>query len=82
MAKLEITDRHQWFMDRIGKRVYRDDVSCECPSCKGVTSHGLVIEDEMHADYLEMVEATPDMGVRYFDTPQEVLESKQKDYLT
>jgi len=70
--------RTQWFLDRIGKRVFRGDVSCECLSCKGVTSHGLIIDDEMHARYLDMVEATPDMEIRYFDTMDEVIGFKQK----
>jgi hypothetical protein len=71
-------NRTQWFLDRIGKRVFRDDVTCECGICKGVTSHGLIIDNEMHADYLCMVEATPSMEVKYFDTMDEVLEFKLK----
>ena len=72
-------DRHQWFMDRIGKVIYRNGVTCDCKICTHVTAHGLVVQDEMHADYLEMVEATPDMNVRYFDTMEEVLKFKEEE---
>jgi len=26
----------EWFVDRIGKRVYRDEGSCPCPDCKKI----------------------------------------------
>lgn len=42
----------QWFLNRIGKRIYRDDAGCPCFHCKEVFEQGLVIRDDQHADYL------------------------------
>ncbi len=42
----------QWFIDRIGKRIYRDVSTCTCNTCKEIEENGLVIFDEQHADYL------------------------------
>jgi hypothetical protein len=42
----------QWFIDRIGKRVYRDKNTCDCEICKIVFENGLIIKNEMHATYL------------------------------
>ena len=42
----------QWFIDRIGKRVYRDKYTCECKICMDVFENGLIIKNEMHATYL------------------------------
>lgn len=42
----------QWFLDRIGKRIYRDKSTCTCPTCANVEENGLVIADEKDADYL------------------------------
>ena len=42
----------QWFIDRIGKRIYRlTDTKC-CRHCQRVFKDGLVIDDLMHAKYL------------------------------
>ena len=71
-------DRQQWFLDRIGKRVFRNDDGCKCPSCLDVSANGIVIASEEHARYLDMIEATPGMEIRYFDTKEEVLEFKQE----
>lgn len=54
----------QWFMERIGKRIYRDNqcstkgrnVHC-CLHCKEVFDNGLIVSDEMHADYLAEIDA-------------------------
>ena len=59
--------RLQWFKDRIGKRIYRYDVSCECEVCKAVGAHGLIIADDMHAHYLFDCEA--ELGIVYRDEP-------------
>ena len=58
--------KHQlrWFKNRIGKRVYRNDVTCSCKTCKGVTNNGLVIRDDMHAEYLHMVQFELDVDYR------------------
>ena len=46
----------QWFLDRIGKKIYRDPTSCKCDSCKKNVAHGLVITDYNHADYLYAIQ--------------------------
>jgi hypothetical protein len=48
--------RGQWFVDRIGKRVFREETSCPCSTCKNVGENGLIINDEMHASYLQDIE--------------------------
>ena len=45
-------DRKQWFIDRIGKRVYRDANGCSCDVCNRIRDVGLVIMDKIHANYL------------------------------
>lgn len=69
--------REKWFIDRIGKRVYRNDDKCSCESCKNVYTHGLIIQDELHASYLDSIEAcynAEGIPLRYFDTLDEVNE--------
>lgn len=46
----------QWFLDRIGKTVYRDKSTCTCESCQKVLKEGLIIRDEQHARYLHMID--------------------------
>ena len=61
-------NRRQWFVDRIGKRVFRTPVDC-CEHCTKVNKEGLVIHDEQHAQYLFDVECeTP---VKYFDKDED-----------
>lgn len=48
----EYKERRQWFLDRIGKRVYRESNGCPCDTCKNITKEGLEIYDESHALYL------------------------------
>jgi len=42
----------KWFIARIGKRIYRDALGKCCATCDDVEKNGLIIYDEMHADYL------------------------------
>jgi hypothetical protein len=44
----------EWFIERIGKRIFRNDNFCgaKCKTCKIITENGLVIADETHASYL------------------------------
>lgn len=68
------TERQKWFLARIGKAVYRNSF-CDCPSCQHVMEHGLVIQDEQHADYISGFEAESHAEgnpVHYFDSRQEV----------
>ena len=57
----------QWFLDRIGKRVYRDDTTCQCKVCKDVGAHGLIIQDKAHAYYL--FDCENEMNIIYRDKP-------------
>jgi hypothetical protein len=71
----ELTEREQWFRDRIGKRVFRGDNGCPCKICKERTDSGILIIDQSHADYLFMIESKSQMGLiplTYFDTKEEV----------
>ncbi len=42
----------QFFLDRIGKRIFRDKSTCPCPVCKEIEENGLVITDEEAAEYI------------------------------
>lgn len=77
----ELTEREKWFIERIGKRVYRNETSCQCIVCKGVAENGLIIHDKMHADYLYDCESESNgegIPLRYFDTKEEVNEWLEK----
>lgn len=63
--------RKQWFLERVGKRVFRSKTSCPCSVCVDVYKNGLIIMDTMHANYLCDVECDI---IRYFDTKEEVIE--------
>lgn len=49
--RMQIRDR-KWFLDRIGKRIYRNADSCTCETCKDVVENGLIVHDAFHAQYL------------------------------
>jgi hypothetical protein len=57
--------RKQWFLDRVGKRVYRDNVDCECEICSCVGSEGLIVIDIDHAAYL--TDISGELGIKYRD---------------
>lgn len=42
----------QWFIDRIGEKIYRENNICECDLCIDVFKNGLIIISESHAKYL------------------------------
>lgn len=48
--------RQQWFLDRIGKRVFRESNGCPCITCKKNTKNGIIILDEEHAIYMHDME--------------------------
>jgi hypothetical protein len=48
--------RRQWFLDRIGKRVFRKPNGCSCATCEKITKEGLIIADESHAIYMHDAE--------------------------
>lgn len=63
-------DRRQWFLERVGKVVYRNRTTCKCALCDIVYREGLTIEDKFHAGYVHDMEG--DGGtIRYFDTLEE-----------
>jgi hypothetical protein len=54
-----------WFIERIGEKVYRGDNGCDCPVCKAVEKYGLIIHDMLHAQYL--YDCQNELGVNYYD---------------
>lgn len=63
---------YQWFIDRIGKRVYRKGGNCKCEHCKKVLREGLIISPLIgsratHADYLYSCQN--EMRLTYSDKP-------------
>ena len=43
----------RWFLNRVGKRIYRDWRKC-CAVCDEVAKNGLIIHNKQHAEYLYM----------------------------
>ena len=63
--------RLKWFIDRIGKKVYRNKDNCPCDMCNHVYLNGLTIINDTHASYLYDVEAENNFDgfpLKYFDT--------------
>ncbi len=56
----------EWFIERIGERVYRVECDCQCHFCELNGSAGILIEDEHQAAILFEVQ---EMGLFYFDNP-------------
>jgi hypothetical protein len=52
MNKYQPKDK-EWFLARIGKKVYRDYRKC-CGHCDDVAKNGLKVMDEQHVEYLVM----------------------------
>ena len=42
----------EWFVKRIGKRIYRNNLGKCCAICDDVSVRGLVVGDDFHAGYL------------------------------
>ncbi len=73
----------EWFLDRIGKKVYRSKTSCSCEICQHVYENGLIIENKMHAMYIAELEGLSfheDEAhiFKYFDTKEEVIEFEKE----
>jgi hypothetical protein len=62
-----------WFVERIGERIYRDSNGCDCSVCKSIEIHGLVIHDELHAQYL--YDCQNEIGINYYETKKEKREN-------
>lgn len=58
-------DRSEWFKTRVGKRVYRDKVSCRCATCNEIEKKGIVILNKTHAVYL--TDISFELGIEYRD---------------
>lgn len=72
---LKLKKRDLWFKSRIGKRVFRNDTYC-CSHCDEVYKNGIIIDNEMHAEYLRDTEAefsADGFPLKYFDSNWEVL---------
>jgi hypothetical protein len=46
----------EWFIDRIGKRIYRDSRRYCCATCLEVEKEGVIVCGETHATYLADVD--------------------------
>lgn len=55
----------QWFLDRIGKKVFRTNGQCKCEVCANVVKNGLIIAGELHAIYL--YDCQNELDLFYFD---------------
>jgi hypothetical protein len=66
-----MSNRKQWFIDRIGLTVYRNHVGCPCDICKDGYEDGVIISDPLSADYLwesESISNSEGDPLMYFDT--------------
>jgi len=60
----------EWFIERIGKTIYRDKVGCNCKDCNINFEKGLIVVDEQHAEYLADIDgdfATDGQFMNYRD---------------
>lgn len=74
------SEREQWFIDRIGAKVYRNKTTCPCKICAMVYENGLYITDQQHAVYLfelELEYANEGKPLKYFDQKHEAIESEK-----
>lgn len=55
----------KWFQDRVGKRIFRTESTCQCEVCKKVYEVGLTVVDKLHAQYL--YDCQNSLGLFYFD---------------
>ena len=67
--------RLQFFIDHIGKRIFRTRNGCKgnkgksCAHYEDVYQNGLIVEDELHASYLESIEA--ETNITYYGSIEE-----------
>lgn len=54
----------EWFLNRIGKRIYRNKLDCPCSECQ---REYVDITDKQHAIYI--YDNHNEMGIKYFDKP-------------
>ena len=58
------THSKEWFLARIGQRVFRYSNGCDCESCKSTEKKGLVINSRDQATYLFDIQN--EVGINYF----------------
>jgi len=78
---MKLSERENWFLDRVGKRVYqtRGFATCKCDACVYEDNQGVVILDKEHAEYLYDMEIDYNTDrfplskhpIKYFDSPEE-----------
>lgn len=65
------SDREKWFIDRVGKVIWRNKTTCKCGVCESVYQNGLLLSDEGHAMYVYTVESDLGGTLKYFETKDE-----------
>lgn len=55
----------QWFIERIGKKIFRTKSKCNCMVCTDVFKNGVIVADKSHAQY--MYDCQKDLDLYYFD---------------
>ena len=55
----------EWFIERIGKKIYRTKSQCNCMVCTNVFKSGVFVADKSHAQY--MYDCQNDLDLYYFD---------------
>lgn len=58
-----------WFTDRIDTKVYVDTGACDCNVCTSISKSGLLIHDQLHAEYLFN---TQEQGSKYYESKKEL----------
>jgi len=75
------SDREKWFIDRVGKVIWRNKTTCKCGVCESVYQNGLLLSDEGHAMYVCICESDVSVEggtLRYFDSKEERDEFENK----
>lgn len=79
---INITEREQWFIDRIGKSVWLSRPICSCEKCKKAFNEGLLIHDNRYAiDLAETEERHTAEGypIRFCDTKAEAIKFDEEN---
>lgn len=61
--------RQNWFKSKVGKIIFRTQVTCKCPVCTDVYNKGIRVQDEFHACYLN--DCSAELDIDYFETIEE-----------
>ena len=61
----------KWFINRIGKRIYRKPLKCSCKDCQktyvDIWNGATEVSYDFHANYLFMCHNS--LGIKYYDKP-------------